>query len=88
VETSDGFEIAEADLKLRGPGDFLGTKQSGLPEFRFADIVEDRFILEQAKNDAWDLIMSDPNLSNPEHESLLSTFEPYFKERLELFGVG
>jgi ATP-dependent DNA helicase RecG len=88
VETSDGFEIAEADLKLRGPGDFLGTKQSGLPEFRFADIVEDRFILEQAKNDAWDVIMSDPNLSTPEHVSLLSAFEPYFKERLELFGVG
>jgi ATP-dependent DNA helicase RecG len=53
VETTDGFEIAEADLKLRGPGDFLGTKQSGLPDFRFADIVEDRLLLEQAKNDSW-----------------------------------
>ena len=88
VETTDGFEIAEADLKLRGPGDFLGTKQSGLPEFRFADIVEDRFILEQAKNDAWELIEKDHELSNPEHKILQDTFEPYFKERLELFGVG
>lgn len=88
VETTDGFEIAEADLKLRGPGDFLGTKQSGLPEFRFADIVEDRMILEQAKNDAWELINSDPNLSKSKHKTLKSTFEPYFKQRLELFGVG
>ncbi|MEX0646939.1 MAG: ATP-dependent DNA helicase RecG, partial [Balneolaceae bacterium] len=53
VDTTDGFEIAEADLKLRGPGDFLGTKQSGLPEFKYADIVEDRMLLEQAKNEAW-----------------------------------
>jgi len=88
VETTDGFKIAEADLKLRGPGDFLGTKQSGLPEFRFADIVEDRLILEQAKNDSWELIKQDPDLSKPEHKSLQSVFEPYFKEKLELFGVG
>lgn len=88
VETTDGFKIAEADLKLRGPGDFLGTKQSGLPEFRFADIVEDRLILEQAKNDSWELIANDPGLSNPEHRTLRSAFEPYFKEKLELFGVG
>lgn len=88
VETTDGFKIAEADLKLRGPGDFLGTKQSGLPEFRFADIVEDRLILEQAKNDSWELINNDPSLSNPKYKTLRSVFEPYFKERLELFGVG
>src|SRR5690625_7842942 len=62
IETTDGFEIAEADLKLRGPGDFLGTKQSGLPEFRFGDIVDDRMLLEQAKNEAWDLIKKDPDL--------------------------
>lgn len=88
VETTDGFEIAEADLKLRGPGDFLGTKQSGLPEFRFADIVEDRLILEQAKNDSWELIKTDPTLSNPNLKTLRSVFEPYFSEKLELFGVG
>ena len=51
-ETNDGFKIAEADLKLRGPGDFLGTKQSGLPDFKVADIVEDQFILVQAKEKA------------------------------------
>jgi ATP-dependent DNA helicase RecG len=88
IDTNDGFEIAEADLKLRGPGDFLGTKQSGLPEFRFADIVEDRLLLEQAKNDAWNLIKKDPELDEPEHRELKKVFEPYFKERSEFFGVG
>jgi len=88
VETTDGFEIAEADLKLRGPGDFMGTKQSGLPDFRFADIVEDKALLEQAKQDAWSLIGSDPNLTSEEHHNLKKVFEPYFKKRAEFFGVG
>ncbi|MBE9048537.1 ATP-dependent DNA helicase RecG, partial [Pleurocapsales cyanobacterium LEGE 10410] len=88
VETNDGFEIAEADLKLRGPGDFMGTKQSGLPDFRFADIVEDRLLLEQAKNDAWNVIKADPDLEKPEYKELKKVFEPYFKERYEFFGVG
>lgn len=88
VETSDGFEIAEADLRLRGPGDFLGTKQSGLPEFRYADIIEDRILLEQAKNDAWQLVRSDPELTQPEHQNLKDVFEPYFKEKKEFFGAG
>lgn len=88
VETNDGFEIAEADLKLRGPGDFLGTKQSGLPEFRYGDIVEDRLLLEQAKNDAWNLIKKDPELKKPEHQPLKNIFEPYFEKKNEFFGIG
>lgn len=88
VDTNDGFEIAEADLKLRGPGDFLGTKQSGLPEFKFGDIVEDRLLLEQAKNDAWNVIKSDPELTSVEYRELKKVFTPYFKERAEFFGVG
>lgn len=88
VETTDGFEIAEADLKLRGPGDFLGTKQSGLPEFKYADIVDDRLLLEQAKADAWKIIKTDPPLEKPEHKELKKEFKPYFKERSEYFGIG
>jgi ATP-dependent DNA helicase RecG len=88
AETNDGFQIAEADLELRGPGDFLGTKQSGLPEFRVADIVEDQWILEQAKTAAWDIIKEDLNLEKPEHQELKKVFMPYYKEKSKLYGVG
>lgn len=88
IDTTDGFEIAEADLKLRGPGDFLGTKQSGLPEFKHGDIVEDRMLLEMAKNDAWALIKKDPEMESGELRELKRVFEPYFRERAEFFGVG
>ena len=59
TETTNGFELAEYDLKLRGPGDFFGRKQSGLPEFRLADLVEDYRTLETARRDASDIIYSD-----------------------------
>ncbi|MEO9885933.1 MAG: ATP-dependent DNA helicase RecG [Balneola sp.] len=87
-ETNDGFKIAEADLKLRGPGDFLGTKQSGLPDFKVADIVEDQFILAQAKEKAHDLITKDPDLNSAEHQSLKKIFVPYHKEKAEFYGMG
>ncbi|XWN36208.1 MAG: ATP-dependent DNA helicase RecG [Balneola sp.] len=87
-ETNDGFKIAEADLKLRGPGDFLGTKQSGLPDFKVADIVEDQFILAQAKEKAKQLIENDADLNRPEHESLKKIFDPYFKEKAAFYGMG
>lgn len=56
TETNDGFEIARKDLELRGPGDFFGTKQSGLPDFRLADLNEDFAVLEQARDDAAELV--------------------------------
>ena len=87
-ETNDGFKIAEADLKLRGPGDFLGTKQSGVPEFRFADLVEDQFVLTQAKEKARELIQQDPELEHPSNHSLRDTFYPYFKEKEQFYGLG
>ncbi|MNV89872.1 ATP-dependent DNA helicase RecG [compost metagenome] len=52
TETNDGFEVSRRDLELRGPGDFFGTKQSGLPEFRLADLTADFAVLEQARDDA------------------------------------
>ncbi|MFH5833325.1 ATP-dependent DNA helicase RecG [Halalkalibaculum sp. DA384] len=88
ANTNDGFKIAEADLKLRGPGDFLGTKQSGLPDFEFADIVEDREILERAKTAAWNLMEHDPDLEQSEHAELKKVFIPYFKERAKFYGMG
>ena len=87
-ETNDGFRIAEADLKLRGPGDFLGTKQSGLPDFKFADIVEDQFLLTQAKEKAKALLTKDPQLQSPQNQTLEKVFAPYFKEKVKFYGMG
>jgi ATP-dependent DNA helicase RecG len=70
VETQDGFRIAEEDLKLRGPGEFLGTRQSGLPEFAFGDIVNDAAIMSEARAAAFRMVDADPNLSRPGHEAL------------------
>lgn len=87
-ETSDGFRIAEADLKLRGPGDFLGTRQSGLPEFRYADILGDQYLLEVAKNTALELHDTDPGLNHPEHSALKKAFLPYLEEKKKFFRMS
>ncbi|MCG8371951.1 MAG: ATP-dependent DNA helicase RecG, partial [Balneolales bacterium] len=87
-ETTDGFRIAEADLKLRGPGDFLGTKQSGLPDFKVADILEDQFILAQAKNAAQQIVRNDPELTFQKHSELRKTFAPYFEEKQLFYGMA
>ncbi|RAP29841.1 DNA helicase RecG [Candidatus Marinamargulisbacteria bacterium SCGC AG-343-D04] len=70
VETHDGFKIAEYDLKIRGPGDILGTKQSGLPDFYLADLVQDEKILITAKKVAQYILEKDPLLEKSEHQSL------------------
>ncbi|MBK8226035.1 MAG: ATP-dependent DNA helicase RecG [Flavobacteriales bacterium] len=67
VRTNDGFQIAETDLRLRGPGDLLGTQQSGLPQLRIADLVEDQELLQQARQAAQRVLDSDPALSAPQH---------------------
>jgi ATP-dependent DNA helicase RecG len=77
TETNDGFRIAEIDLQLRGPGDFLGTKQSGLPEFKLADIVEDHALLAEAREAAFRLIRQDPNLSQPAHQPTQQYFQAF-----------
>jgi ATP-dependent DNA helicase RecG len=88
AETCDGFKIAEADLEIRGPGDFLGTRQAGLPEFRVADILRDARILEQARKEAFALVENDPELSLPEHVRLRSELVRRWGGRLELAGVA
>jgi len=88
IETTDGFKIAEADLQLRGPGDFLGTKQSGLPEFKVADIMEDRALLQKAKQEAEQLMRNDRNMNQPENQALKKVFAPYFKEKAAFYGLG
>ena len=65
TETQDGFKIAEEDLELRGPGEFFGTRQHGLPELRFGNILKDFEIMEDARKEAFSLVARDTNLSDP-----------------------
>jgi ATP-dependent DNA helicase RecG len=68
--TSDGFEVAREDLRMRGPGELTGTRQAGLPDLRIADLMADTALVEQAREDAFSLIARDPTLSAPEHAEL------------------
>ncbi|WP_340156363.1 ATP-dependent DNA helicase RecG [uncultured Winogradskyella sp.] len=81
VRSSDGFEIAEVDLKLRGPGDLMGTQQSGVLNLRIADIVKDKDILEQARYYAKNILKTDPSLASPEHKMILFTYRQMSKFR-------
>jgi ATP-dependent DNA helicase RecG len=85
-ETSDGFRVAEADLMIRGPGDFLGTKQSGLPEFRFADILRDARILNEAREDAFLIVKEEPRLES--HAGLLQEVKKRYGAIFELGGIS
>lgn len=72
--TNDGFEIAEVDLKLRGPGDLMGTQQSGVLQLQIADLVRDKDILLLARHEAMKLLKSDAAMEKPEHNSLRTAF--------------
>ena len=74
VKTSDGFEIAEVDLRLRGPGDLMGTQQSGVLNLRIADIIKDHEILKLARSHALEILKNDPSLSLPENLPIKNTY--------------
>jgi len=84
--TTDGFQIAEEDLILRGPGEFFGIRQSGLPDFRIAHVIRDARILEEARREAFQLVQEDPELEHPLglKEMLISRW----RGRLELANIG
>ncbi len=86
--TNDGFRIAEADLEIRGPGDFLGTRQAGMPDFRVANILRDGAILEQARQAAFDLLEIDPGLTEACHVSMKEELLRRWGGRLELATIG
>ena len=88
VKTQDGFEIAEHDLQLRGPGEFYGTRQSGLPDFRLANILHDVEIIQIARDAAFDLVRSDPLLEAPEHQDLKRAIKRFWGEKLALIQVS
>jgi len=87
-ETLDGFRIAEEDLAIRGPGEFLGVRQWGLPDLRVANLIRDVRLLQQARREAFALIDQDPQLGREEHRSLMETIRARWQEKLELASVG
>ena len=84
VRTNDGFEISETDLQIRGAGDFFGTRQSGMPDPKIADITEDTEILEDAREAAFALVEKDPHLGADAHERLRRRYEDSYAEH----GLG
>jgi ATP-dependent DNA helicase RecG len=81
VRTNDGFEIAETDLRLRGPGDLMGTQQSGLPEMHIADLVQDGALLQQARQVAMRILDVDPGLAEPRHQPIARAFQERMKDK-------
>ncbi len=86
--TTDGFKIAEIDLALRGPGDFFGTRQSGIPEFKVANILTDTRILDAARSDAFNIVAADPELSHPDHLALRDHLRRSLPDSITLLHVG
>ena len=87
-ESTDGFYVAEQDLQIRGPGELLGTKQSGLPELRVGDILHHGAWLERARQAAFALLDEDPHLSREEHRALLQAVQTRWGRQFELATVG
>ena len=88
IDYTDGFKLSEADLKLRGQGDFFGTKQSGVPELKFADIIKDISIIKQVRVDAADILMQDEELKLKENYCIRKTLISMYKDSSSYFGIG
>ena len=88
IRSNNGFEIAEEDLNIRGPGEFFGTRQSGIPNFKIANIISDVSLLEAAKKEAGQLVKADPKLNAPEHQLLKQMLRTHWKGHLEIASVG
>jgi ATP-dependent DNA helicase RecG len=88
LNTTSGFDIAEMDLKLRGPGEFFGTRQHGLPEFKLADLTSELDLLQQAKEDAQEIAAADPTLSQPDLVPLRTALHAKFGQTLNVVKIG
>jgi ATP-dependent DNA helicase RecG len=88
VRSTDGFVIAEEDLRIRGPGEFFGLRQWGMPEFRAANLVRDADILQQARQEAFALLKQDPQLKSQAHRALRETMLRRWEAKLDLGSVS
>ena len=88
TETTDGFRIAEEDLRIRGPGELLGTAQHGLTNLKIADIINDIDLLRMARRDAFALAQKDPFLKQKNHQPLRKALIQQFGTTLDLVDVG
>jgi ATP-dependent DNA helicase RecG len=88
ARTQDGFEIARADLRIRGPGELLGTRQSGQPFLEVADLYRDEAILDEAREEAFALVEADPDLSRPAHAAAAEALRERWAGRISLAQVG
>lgn len=88
VRSNDGFVIAEEDLRIRGPGEFFGLRQWGMPEFRVANIVRDGDVLQQARLEAFSIVKQDPGLKNPVHKGIRDAMLRKWEKKLELGSVS
>jgi ATP-dependent DNA helicase RecG len=86
--SSDGFQVAEQDLQIRGPGELLGTKQAGLPELLVGNLLHHGLWLEQARRAAFTLLDSNPDFDQPEYRALLAAMRARWRGRLELAAIG
>ena len=87
-EFQSGFKIAEVDLKIRGPGEFLGTRQSGLPGFRVANLITDQSLLFSARKEAQLIIEKDPSLSSPQYLPLKEALKSHWQNKINFIGAG
>ena len=88
TRSNDGFEIAEHDLRLRGPGEMFSTRQHGLPDLKIANIVDDYALLVMARKNAFELVRSDPMLNRPEHKNIRRALVTKFGDSLGLADVA
>ena len=88
ASTNDGFELAELDFRMRGPGDLFGTQQHGLPPLRIAELSRDRELLDEARGEAERLFTADPDLKQPPHARLRRQMLVRYGQALDLGDVG
>ena len=86
TKTNDGFVISQEDLRLRGPGDFFGSRQHGLPEMHVADLSADMRVLKQAQEEASAVLAADPELSAPENRPLRERIRELFETNANMLN--